>query len=201
MPMSFSVWNTCINNILFCPSKVTHHFLRSLTSSLQCQPPPNLGGRQGECREGLPLFLLPPLQFRGGSCTGGRDNSGTPLYIGGAGGVVVQSTLPPTSNRDEDSDAGGCTSRCCSTVSVSRPRLPRGPQQQQLTSHSTLLYSVDLLFTTLPANSSLHNSSLISFRPVHFLPDTARGTTIVRGSLNLLRDFHQRLGNLHFPYG
>ena len=44
-------------------------------------PPPNLGGRQGECREGLPLFLLPPLQFRGGSCTGGRDNSGTPLYI------------------------------------------------------------------------------------------------------------------------
>ena len=201
MPMSFSVWNTCINNILFCPSKVTHHFLRSLTSSLQCQPPPNLGGRQGECREGLPLFLLPPLQFRGGSCTGGRDNSGTPLYIKGAGGVVVQSTLPPTSNRDEDSDAGGCTSRCCSTVSVSRPRLPRGPQQQQLTSHSTLFYSVDLLFTTLPANSSLYHSSLISFRPVHFLPDTARGTTIVRGSLNLLRDFHQRLGNLHFPYG
>ena len=119
----------------------------------------------------------------------------------GAGGVVVQSTLPGTSNRDEDSDLGGCTSRCCSTVSVSRPRLPRGPQQQQLTSHSTLLYSVDLLFTTLPANSSLHYSSLISFRPVHFLPDTARGTTIVRGSLNLLRDFHQRLGNLHFPYG
>ena len=164
-------------------------------------PPPNLGGRQGECREGLPLFLLPPLQFRGGSCTGGRDNSGTPLYIKGAGGVVVQSTLPPTSNRDEDSDAGGCTSRCCSTVSVSRPRLPRGPQQQQLTSHSTLFYSVDLLFNTLPANSSFYYSSLTRFRPVHFLPDTARGTTIVRGSLNLLRDFHQRLGNLHFPYG
>ena len=110
-------------------------------------------------------------------------------------------TLPPTSNRDEDSDLGGCTSRCCSTVSVSRPRLPRGPQQQQLTSHSTLFYSADLLFTTLPANSSLHYSSLISFRPVHFLPDTARGTTIARESLNLLRDFHQRLANLHFPCG
>ena len=108
-------------------------------------------------------------------------------------------TLPPTSNRDEDSDLGGCTSRCCSTVSVSRPRLPRGPQQQQLTSHSTLFYSADLLFTTPPANSSLNYSSLISFRPVHFLPDTARGTTIVRGSLNLLRDFHQRL--INFPCG